>query len=154
MPSVIIALRRRWRYQCRVVNQDVSDVVQSVWGHLLPRLGELRFASSPHFLSYFQSCAKNLIRHEARHRPPPPASESLDSCDEPFSGEKWPVLETVVRHESLEDLPRRLAPQEFGLLEQRALGKSWRELARAAGATVTRIRRRVQGILKRLRPGP
>jgi RNA polymerase sigma factor (sigma-70 family) len=153
MPHVKTALRRRWRHQCLAVNRDVSDVVQSVWGHLLPRLDELRFASSQHFLSYFLSCAENLIRHEARHRTREPIAESMDSCDEPFSGEKWSVLETVVRRESLADLRSRLSPQEVGLLEQRAVGKSWRGLALTAGATATRVRRRVQRILKRLRPG-
>jgi DNA-directed RNA polymerase specialized sigma24 family protein len=131
LPGLQVILRRRWRRACQALNGNPSDLLETAWEELLPSFSEMHFESPAHFVGYFLKCAENLLRKKLRGRERLPPRPLPDPDEEPAVGEKWSVLETLAQQESVDRVQSRLTTDQLRLLELRAAGYGWTDIAQA-----------------------
>jgi RNA polymerase sigma factor (sigma-70 family) len=111
---------------------DSSDIYQSVLAHFMLKLsrGALK-VDSPEKL-------KNLLLQMAIHkifdkmRRPKYANQSLDDAPEPTASGLSPSQE-IAQRELIEEIRAQLSEKDWWLVEQRAQGRTWPEIAAELG---------------------
>jgi RNA polymerase sigma factor (sigma-70 family) len=130
---------------------DATDICQSVLGNFFQRAAVERFTveSPGRLLALLLTMARHRVQDEARkqqarrrdHRRIEEASSEY-ALDTFMAGGPTPS-KIVAGQELLEEIRRRLSPEERDLLEERALGRDWSEIARERGAHPDTLRKKL-----------
>jgi RNA polymerase sigma-70 factor (ECF subfamily) len=127
---------------------DSLDVCQSVLAHFFAEVDALDVNTEGHLRKLLVRMASNKlidkVRREAHH------AGGLPAEWEPAAASPSPS-QVVAQQDLLEAIQRQLSARERWLAEQRALGKSWVELARQTGETTDALRMTHARALARVR---
>jgi RNA polymerase sigma-70 factor (ECF subfamily) len=133
---------------------DSMDICQSVLGSFFVRvaLGEYELGNAEQLLKLLMRMARNKAADAAKKERAAcrdyRRAESLGTRD--FARSDSSPSEVVAGRELLEEVRRRLTPDERQLAEQRTLGRSWAEIAVEHGSNADALRIRLARAMDRI----
>lgn len=135
---------------------DSMDVCQSVLASFFVRtvMGQYELESPEHLIKLLTTITRNKVanqvyRHQAQRRDRR-RNRSIDEEDIRLADRASDPSEQASARDMLEQVRRRLEPPTRYLADQRALGRSWQELAEELGATDVALRKRLTRALDRV----
>jgi RNA polymerase sigma-70 factor (ECF subfamily) len=136
---------------------DTMDICQSVLANFFVRAatGQFDIDQPEQLLRLLSAMARNrLLNHvrdeQAECRDNRRVQPGSDDALQAVADETAAPSEVAADKELLEEVRRRLSPEEHALLEQRAAGKNWAEVAAAAGANPDAVRKQLVRALSRI----
>jgi RNA polymerase sigma-70 factor (ECF subfamily) len=137
---------------------DSMDICQAVLANFFVRIGDDQFELNhpDDLLKLFVTMARNRLLDEARrqradrrdHRRQ--VADLSQHCLEGLFDEAPTPSRIASTRELVEEVSRRLAPDERELLEGRALGQEWADLAQPRGTTPAALRKKLARALGRV----
>jgi len=135
---------------------DSMDVCQSVLGSFFVRaaLGQYDLSSPDQLLKLLAQMARHKVtdqvrRHRAGQRDVRRVRDDSQALVRAAASEPSPSVQVAGR-ELLDEVRRRLSPDELDLAEQRALGREWAEIAAERGEGAEALRKRLARALDRV----
>jgi RNA polymerase sigma factor (sigma-70 family) len=131
---------------------DSADIFQSVLANFFVRLvgGQFDLHEPAQLVKLLAVMAKHRIIDHARK----PANRCAQQADSAFwaavAGREPEPGPAPDRVDLLAEFRRRLTAEEFALVEQRAAGRTWSEIAAATGASADSVRKRLDRALERV----
>lgn len=136
---------------------DSMDVCQSVLGRFFVRasLGALDIDRPEDLLGLLATMVRNRVadharREQAGRRDQRRVAAGGDSVLHAIAGAAPPPDQRAADRELLDEVRRRLAPDERQLADARAIGRSWQELAAEFGGTPDALRKKLSRALDRV----
>jgi RNA polymerase sigma-70 factor (ECF subfamily) len=136
---------------------DSVDICQSVLSNFFVRAaaGQFDIEQPDQLMKLLSAMARNRLLNHVRDEQAECRDNrrvQLDSDDaiQALPDEAATPSCVVANRELLEEVRRRLSPEERSLLEQRAAGKDWAEVAAAAGSNPDAVRKQLGRALDRV----
>lgn len=135
---------------------DSTDVCQSVLASFFVRtaLGEYELDTPAQLLSLLATIARNKLTNQAHHhraqRRDIRRATAMGDASEHIPTQASDPSEQASAKEILEKVRGRLDEDELFLAEQRALGRSWKEIADELGGTDVALRKKLTRALDRV----
>jgi RNA polymerase sigma-70 factor (ECF subfamily) len=135
---------------------DSMDICQSVLGSFFIRAatGQYKLETPEQLLKLLTTMARNKLISEARKEHAQRRdSRRLTSCDQDerrfVSGRQSPSNQVAVR-DLLQEVQRRLSPEEWRVLELKNEGRDWASIASELGGSAEALRKRLSRALDRV----
>jgi RNA polymerase sigma-70 factor (ECF subfamily) len=153
------AIRRVVRLRLRDANLrrllDSTDICQSVLASFFVRtaLGQYDLNSPEDLLNLLAAIARNKVTNQAGRLRAQRRDVRRDAAGDdapPVADDASDPSEQASARELLDKVRDRLAPDERHLAEQRALGRTWQELADELGGTDVALRKKLTRALNRV----
>lgn len=155
-PALRVAVRVRLGDAALRQLVDSPDVCQSVLINFFVRVtaGQFQLDSPQQLLRLLQTMARNHVtnlarRHQADRRDHRRLRDHLAAASEVADPGPGPG-EIVMRQELIDEVRRRLSPEEQWLAEQRVQGRSWEEIAVEKGESPAALRMRLGRAIDRI----
>jgi RNA polymerase sigma factor (sigma-70 family) len=133
---------------------DSMDICQSVLGSFFVRvvLGEYELENSDQLLKLLVRMARNKAVDAAKKQRATRRDYRRVEClgTRDFAGVNTSPSEEVAGRELLEEIRKRLSPDELYLADQRALGRSWAEIAVERGSNLDAVRMQLTRAIDRV----
>jgi RNA polymerase sigma-70 factor (ECF subfamily) len=131
---------------------DSMDVCQSVLASFFARaaLGQFELSTPEQLVRLLRKMASNRVINHARkhHAAVRDVRRVVQAPDEGQLADRRPSpSEVVANQELLDEVRNRLGPEERRLADQRALGRSWEEIAAETGGSPGALRMRLRRAL-------
>jgi RNA polymerase sigma factor (sigma-70 family) len=137
---------------------DSMDILQSVFGRLFVWLRghPYDFNKDEEILKWLTTVAKNRVSdHERHYAKEMDRRDYRSRGDTSFLEERFETFDipekTLPRRQTLESIRPRMSTYEWLLVEARAQGRSWKEIAAELGGSPDRARMRVKRVLDRIK---
>jgi RNA polymerase sigma-70 factor (ECF subfamily) len=155
-PEIRRAVRIRLHDQHLSRILDSLDICQSVLANFFARAsaGQFDLDNPEGLLKLLVTMARNKLRDQARREQAGRRDHrrleagGLDGCEALDAGASPSRI--VAGQELVSELRRRLSPAELYLVDQRAQGRNWTDLAAEAGASPDALRKRLARALNRV----
>jgi RNA polymerase sigma-70 factor (ECF subfamily) len=153
------AIRRVVRLRLRDANLrrllDSTDICQSVLASFFVRtaLGQYDLDSPEDLLNLLAAIARNKVTNQAgrlRAQRRDVRRDATGDAAPPVADDASDPSEQASARELLDKVRDRLAPDERFLAEQRALGRTWQDLADEVGGTDVALRKKLTRALNRV----
>jgi RNA polymerase sigma-70 factor (ECF subfamily) len=136
---------------------DSMDICQSVLASFFVRvhLGQYDLDSPEQLLSLLGIMAQNKVRDQARRLNAARRDCRLNRGGHPevfedLPGREESPCEIVAGKELVEEVRRRLSPDEWRLVEQRTLGRQWGEISTLVGSSPEALRKQLTRAIDRV----
>lgn len=137
---------------------DSMDICQAVLAEFFIRAadGQFELTQPEELLKLFVTMARNQVLDESRHHKAArrdhrrQVADLSEHCLGSFTDDCPTPSRIVSARELLEEVSRRLSPQERDLLEQRANGQEWTSLAQQHGSSPSTLRKKLSRALTRV----
>ena len=135
---------------------DSMDICQSVLGSFFIRAatGQYKLETPEQLLKLLTTMARNkLISHARRHHAQRRDSRRVSAADEDagrFVSPRQSPSKLVAQRDLLQEIERRLSPDERRMLELRNEGHEWTTIALELGGSADTLRRRLSRALDRV----
>jgi RNA polymerase sigma factor (sigma-70 family) len=135
---------------------DSMDICQSVLGSFFVRAasGQFELKNPGQLLRLLTAMARNKLNSQARKqlslRRDIRRVESRDQCESPFVATGESLSTIVAARDLLQEVHRRLSPDERQLLDLRIQGWGWAAIASDVGVAAETLRRRLSRALDRV----
>jgi RNA polymerase sigma-70 factor (ECF subfamily) len=149
-PSIRLVVRRRLSAAGLRRVLESMDICQSVLGSFFVRvaLGQYELDTPDHLRRLLVTMALNKVRNHVRKHH---AVQGLSGVPEPVAADPSPS-QVASQLDLLQEVRRRLTPEERDLADQRAADRSWADLAAERGETPDALRVRYRrGLVRVLR---
>jgi RNA polymerase sigma-70 factor (ECF subfamily) len=130
---------------------DSADIFQSVFLNFYVRVmgGQFDLEEPTQLLRLLTTMARNRITDHVR-RPAARARDGGPALWDGVADSGASPSDAVTQEEILQEVLRRLTPEERDLVEKRGEGRSWQELADELGGTPEAVRKRLARALERI----
>lgn len=137
---------------------DSMDICQAVLAEFFFRAadGQFELAEEEELLKLFVTMARNQVLDEARHYKAArrdhrrQVGDLSEHCLGGFADDSPTPSRIISARELLEEVSRRLSPEERDLLQQRANGEEWTALAPLHGSSPAALRKKLSRALTRV----